>query len=315
MFKKIKQKIKSVAPYMPSKKLLIKVSIVCGCIVLFFVGKELLKKPTENDIKKKIAKRDLKQVLVSDLAYVDTDGDGVQDWEEYLWGTNPDSKDTDGDGQTDGVYIEQKRAELREKTGASADTADTQTEIFAREYFATLISLQEAGVLTSEAVNNLALTMSESFFETTYAATYSLDDINIVGSSEAEVLSYYNKLAAIYASDQALLLGDEVSYLGNFVGIDGGDKASLIGIQGAIESYTHVEEELKKINVPRTASEYHLAFLNAISGSKRGLIDLLNLWIDPVLGTRGLATYRASQESGESALDKITSYFSSYGII
>jgi hypothetical protein len=36
---------------------------------------------------------------------VDSDGDGLWDAEEWMWGTNPELQDTDGDGLTDWVEI------------------------------------------------------------------------------------------------------------------------------------------------------------------------------------------------------------------
>lgn len=38
---------------------------------------------------------------------LDTDGDGLRDWEEILWKTNPNNPDTDGDGYTDKEEISQ----------------------------------------------------------------------------------------------------------------------------------------------------------------------------------------------------------------
>src|SRR3989344_2117840 len=35
----------------------------------------------------------------------DTDGDGLRDWEEELWGTQKNNPDTDGDGVSDGEEI------------------------------------------------------------------------------------------------------------------------------------------------------------------------------------------------------------------
>lgn len=42
-------------------------------------------------------------------AFLDTDGDGLLDWEEALWGTDPKNKDTDRDGTSDGTEVSMHR--------------------------------------------------------------------------------------------------------------------------------------------------------------------------------------------------------------
>ena len=39
----------------------------------------------------------------------DRDGDGLPDWEEGVWGTNPNNPDTDGDGTYDGEEVRNNR--------------------------------------------------------------------------------------------------------------------------------------------------------------------------------------------------------------
>jgi len=43
--------------------------------------------------------------IIIDPAFIDTDGDGISDSQEILFGTNPNLADTDGDGLSDGVEI------------------------------------------------------------------------------------------------------------------------------------------------------------------------------------------------------------------
>ena len=54
-------------------------------------------------------------------AGVDTDGDGLVDYWESIWGTNPNSTDTDGDGANDYVEVVQGR-NPNDVNGAVSDT-------------------------------------------------------------------------------------------------------------------------------------------------------------------------------------------------
>ena len=47
--------------------------------------------------------------LDASLTLKDTDQDGLKDWEEALWKTNPKNPDTDGDGTSDGEEVNSGR--------------------------------------------------------------------------------------------------------------------------------------------------------------------------------------------------------------
>ena len=48
--------------------------------------------------------------ILGDVLSKDTDKDGIWDWEEGLWGTDPTKKDTDSDGESDSSYIAKLKA-------------------------------------------------------------------------------------------------------------------------------------------------------------------------------------------------------------
>lgn len=55
-------------------------------------------------------------------AVFDSDGDGLLDWEEELWGTDKERQDTDGDGTPDGEEVASRRDPRKAGTGDSLDT-------------------------------------------------------------------------------------------------------------------------------------------------------------------------------------------------
>ena len=48
---------------------------------------------------------------------VDTDGDGLKDWEELLWKTDSNKIDTDGDGTNDNEEISLNKKSVESKVG------------------------------------------------------------------------------------------------------------------------------------------------------------------------------------------------------
>ncbi|MEK7502815.1 MAG: hypothetical protein AAB556_00015, partial [Patescibacteria group bacterium] len=132
--------------YLPSKNFVKAVGsiitiLVIGWLVLYIwdKGKDSAGNPAQNS------------PTASIEADKDTDNDGLKDWEEQLWTTNPTLTDTDGDGTKDGDEVKAGRnpkiagadklenpEEIIKKD--SADSATTFTakiaEEFGKNYFA-----------------------------------------------------------------------------------------------------------------------------------------------------------------------------------
>ena len=92
--------------YLPSKKfvlVVLAISMVALAVIMFqffpFNSKEVAQKNDEDE-----ARAELLQKLQGD-----SDGDGLRDWEEVLWKTDPQKNDTDGDGTADNDEILAKR--------------------------------------------------------------------------------------------------------------------------------------------------------------------------------------------------------------
>ena len=53
---------------------------------------------------------------------IDSDGDGLRDWEEEVWGTDPNKVDSDGDGVDDGQEVKDDRDPAKNGNDALTDT-------------------------------------------------------------------------------------------------------------------------------------------------------------------------------------------------
>ncbi len=95
---------------------------------------------------------------VGDLISTDTDGDGVLDWEESLWGTDPTKKDTSGNGLGDAAEIEKMKQATGKSTLGLAQSEEnlTETDKFSRELFTTIVALNQTGGLDQNTVDKLS---------------------------------------------------------------------------------------------------------------------------------------------------------------
>jgi len=96
--------------YAPSKKFILFI------LALLVLGGVFWILRNNNSNRKQANNNDLKQqyngpVIAEEIAK-DSDGDGLKDWEEALWKTDPNNPDTDGDGTPDGQEIKEGRDPL-----------------------------------------------------------------------------------------------------------------------------------------------------------------------------------------------------------
>ncbi len=75
-------------------------------VILIILGSWLVIDTRENNPVKPTTKaQDVPTLAKTVLNTDDKDSDSLKDWEETLWGTNPEVKDTDGDGTNDGEEV------------------------------------------------------------------------------------------------------------------------------------------------------------------------------------------------------------------
>ncbi len=104
----------------------------------------------------------------------DSDNDGLKDWEESLWGTNPNNPDTDGDGTPDGQEVKQGRNPLLASKNGKNDKLENQklketdsllpaelpsfTDLLSQQFFGDYLFLREkdGGQISQKARKNLS---------------------------------------------------------------------------------------------------------------------------------------------------------------
>ena len=125
-----------------------------------------------------------KNEVLQNLVNKDTDLDGVLDWEEGLWGTDPAKKDTNGDGITDNVEIKNLKVAQGKTTETTEDIANlTQTDKFSRELFSTVVALNQAGIINQATIDKLSGSLAEQIKNSPQRKTYKIPDIKIINDS------------------------------------------------------------------------------------------------------------------------------------
>lgn len=311
---KIKEQIENIKPYLPSERFLTNFGICLGTALSIFVFTKL---PShfENIGEKQHIKKQFAGITVGEITRKDTDGDGVADWEEYLWGTSSENTDSDSDGISDLDYINQKKRELQEKTGTTGIESETVTDQLAREYFATIVALQESGGLTVEAMTNIATSFAENISLVELPNMFNSASVVSVTPTIQTRTKYKNDISARLTSNGSGSIGTEFNYIDQLTRDEYSRDSARASIEGIANSYKSFAVSISQMQVPNDIVEEHIAFVNALYNTGLSLETTSAFWDDPISGVTGLMQYKNYSYIVEESLTFFEDYFSKNGIL
>lgn len=257
----------------PSKKvlalILVSASVVTGAFV--FAEKENDTAPIA------LYTADAGDTVVANTsdAYKDSDGDGLKDWEEALWGTDPKIPDADKIKKTN-TSTSKKKEKL------------TSTDVFARSFFAEYMNLKEVGLSTDKSSQeNLAKNILQNTNFVDEPTNYIQKDIRI--SSTITIRDYGNAVGSLF-KDNLVSARNEMAIFKD--ALDTNDKNKLKELDPILAGYKTIRAGLIAMPVPPQSVTAHLGMLNAMN-RMIFIIELVQkTFSDPVLGVQGTAMYQ-----------------------
>lgn len=296
---------------------------------IFFVATK-----SQNTSPKPLVSTGLQAVSIEDqnsdlIAEKDTDKDGLKDWEEVLWRTNPEKSDTDLDGTTDGEEVELERNPTIK--GPSDKIADnpfaqnqegvkgeplTTTDKFARDVFAEYITVKQANggtPLTSAEQKEIVLRMLDENENVLPKIEYARADIILSkDSASTTIRAYGNELGriiktySISARDEGIILRDS---------IDAEDAELLKELDPIIKAYQSLLSNFLRTKAPANASLIHLALINSFSDIITTVQGMRSLYEDPLEALQGAGHFPDARGNMLIALQRVKAYFRESGVI
>lgn len=292
--------------YLPSKKFLISLGILAGIVVIFFVVRLIAHKARTNTV-------DPSTIVVTNLmnpVEIDTDGDGVYDWEEALWGTDAKNPDSNADGISDGAEIARKKEALQ-LTGpnASAEIDESnlsETEKLARDIYTTIAIAAEGGIndeKSQEITNDIAKTIIN---KTPSEPTYSLGSLTVVPYSATTQAAYLNKMGGAFQYNEEIkqLLRTTTEQI----------KASSIDpvfFKASGDELATYAKNMSLVVVPEPAKEMHLLLTNSYDRIAKILIGLSQIETDPIFAFSYGIEYQDAIIDLSTAYANMSNYFAS----
>jgi len=221
---------------------------------------------------------------------IDSDHDGLPDWEEALYGTDPHNPDTDGDGTPDGEEIKEGRDPLKANTApkgqepndkidpkiiaqdqaiSNADQNLNATEKMARDLLSNIIASQPVnGQMDQNTVDGLIQQSLQDIPQKQFLGTTTVSDLNLIPATDNQTLlknliAYRNNY---YIQTEAFqkIIGQDLAIISNSMSNKTDlDKKQL---QSIISIYERIAQNLIQMPLPAVPESsgvtYHLKVIN-----------------------------------------------------
>lgn len=233
----------------------------------------------------------------------DTDSDGVKDWEEIIWQTDPNNASTYGVSDQD--YI-RTQVETSQNGRAIPNTPIETTDDLSKQLFAEYLAMKQSGDINPENVALLVERINQNVFAQNTEGLYNPSNLTTFSPSDRQKLALYaqtlvearNRYAEVYASQSgAITLGDDFPNQMLF----------------ASDIYLKLSEEVMTMEVPQGAESYHLAYANSLKESAQGLKELGSE--EPLSAVLGVKRHSEAQIKQEGAITSLGLFLTQNGII
>jgi hypothetical protein len=264
--------------------------------------------------------------IAGKLTELDTDNDGLFDWEERLWGTETTNPDTDGDGTSDGEEVTQNRDPKKKGpndalplnqnglpggTMLASGSTTNSTADFTAEFLQTYSSLKKDGVpLSAEERDRLATELIAKINATPAINTvvYTENDLNLSADNTTVALRTYgnplrNATPRHFESEMVIVYNALHK-----------NRDELIKLDVVIKSYNDFLKNALAIPVPSDVKVAHLAILNSVSQLITTIEGMKLLFTDPLTATAHISTYPANATALQDSFATLTAELASYSV-
>lgn len=241
----------------------------------------------------------------------DDDGDGLPNWKETLWGTDPNNPDSDGDGVLDGDEVA-LGANPNKEGSEPATTENTYiaprglapTEALARELFANYANIRSGGGISqSELDSELGDILSRRLLEQAEAKTYTLTALKIEG--DVSVVAYEGSLATILNGANAVR-EYELNVFARAVGNT--NTIELLKLKTAALVYEDIVKKLVVLEVPTDIANEHLAVINDVSALAAATTALGDWGGDPLDALVLVNNFSSAETNVEESLGRLYTF-------
>ncbi len=292
---------KNISALLPSKKFAVFIALCVGVVLFFFIITSIFGSKA-SFFKKKSNAPVRAEGTVGDVISRDSNNNGIADWEESLWGLDPE-----GNGIENKKIVDEKKKMAGITTINDSGVPATQSDVFVRDLLSTILALNQSGTLTPEAVTNIALGLNKNIdAKRTTIPEYTITSLTIVPASAEAKRTYKKNIQALITKYDASGIGTEFEVLAQ--GLEKEDD-SLSGLTPISQAYAGFTKDLLATPTPSDASLYALALINASNKASIALESASHLYSDVLVGMVGIDEFLEASTAFDRASVRFGDYF------
>lgn len=284
--------------YLPSKKFQAIVLIIIVFIALFFAIKGVVSLIKS----KKLTSKEPAKITVGEIIQKDSNNNGIPDWEEYLWGLDPNKN-----GPENKAFILAKKKILSDNNGSpSVEPSQiiTDNEALSREFFATIVSLQQTGSLDDESLGAVTDAIGNNVKAEEIKDIYTYNMMTVVNDSPTANSTYQENLSKLVTKYQDADIGNELTFI--IQGLNNKDLQALYAAQTVAVAYQNFGKEFIKVPVPKALATLQLSAANNYEKTGQTIQDLTTMLNDPLGGMKAILNYKNYNDALGTDLEKIS---------
>ncbi len=315
---------------LPSKKVLFFGVFALLCLVGIYVRTQKNTiKPQKKAVLSVVSEADRNKITA--ISDKDSDNDGLPDWGEVLWHSNPNNPDSDGDNIPDGLEVQNNTDptipapndkitsnKFSTDTTLPEETKDlTATDRISRAFLGRYLELQrQNGTVDSTQKNTLVdnLLLSNDLTPIN-SYNYSETDLKLdLSETPTSIRAYGNAFGTVIIKNSPSQYEDELFIFQKALASQ--SKTEIQKLDPIIARYRAIVKQALALAVPASAATQHRDFINTINTMANTISAMRNVFIDPVTAMVNLTPYvDAKTQLEQSVIFNIQKYFSSRGVV
>lgn len=284
--------------YLPSEKFMAIVLVIVIFISIFFSIKGIVTFFKN----RKIDKNKPTQITIGQLIQKDSNDNGIADWEEYLWGLDPNKT---GPENKEFILTKKKMLALNnDNLSADPSQAITDNEALSQEFFAAIVSLQQTGSLNDESLGAITNAIGDNVKTEDIADIYTYNMMTVINDSPTANVTYQDNLSSLVTKYQDADIGNELTFI--VQGLNNQDPQALYAAQTVAIAYQNFGKEFIKVPVPKVLAALQLSAANNYEKTGQTIHSLTTMLNDPLGGMKGILNYQKYNDALGTDLETIS---------
>jgi len=247
---------------------------------------------------------------------IDSDKDGLKDWEEVLWKTDPFNPDSDGDGTNDGEEVALNRdptikgpADAFEKTSATQNSTTKIAEQLLQTYLDN--KSQDGSFVTTKDAKTLASEIIKKAYAQSKPAVYTPSNLKLIPNSLDNYKAYGNALADVFISfpqDNT----DDIAIFSKALSTQ--QDSDLAPLDKNIKAYKEFLSNLLLTETPNSFSDVQIELINSTSSIIKNIEGMRRLIEDPAVSSVAVSELPANLQKFNKIIYAIVTQLKETGV-